>query len=221
MKPRAVVSWSSGKDSAYALHVVRAGRVVDVVGMLTTLTADYDRVSMHGVRESVLTAQASAARLALHKVIIPAGCTNEIYEGKIDGTLAELRDHGITHVIFGDIFLADIRAYREAQLARAGLTGVFPLWGRPTDALAVEMLAAGMRAVVSCVDPRRLDSSFAGRRWDESLLHDLPDEVDPCAENGEFHTCVTAGPMFREALAVRVGEVVERDGFVFADLECS
>jgi uncharacterized protein (TIGR00290 family) len=215
MKPRAVVSWSSGKDSAYALHL--AAEQADAVGMLTTLTADYERISIHGVRESILEAQASAAGLPLRKVLVAKGCSLADYEGKLGEALAQLRADDITHVIFGDIFLADIRAYREAQLA-CGLTGIFPLWGRATGVLAREMIAAGMAATIACVDPRVLDRSFAGRRWDAVLLDELPAGIDPCAENGEFHTCVTHGPMFRTPLALQLGDVVEREGFVFADL---
>lgn len=214
--PRAVVSWSSGKDSAYALHLARRG--ADIVGLVTTVTTEYERVSIHGVRESILDAQAQAAGLALHKVRTAAGCSLADYEAAFGDALARLRSDGITHVIFGDIFLADIRSYREQLLARHGMTGVFPLWGRATDELAREMLAAGMSAIVSCVDPRVLERSFAGRRWDAQLLDALPASVDPCAENGEFHTCVTAGPMFCAPLELSVGEVVDRAGFVFADL---
>jgi uncharacterized protein (TIGR00290 family) len=215
VKPRAVVSWSSGKDSAYALHQVSAS--VDLVGLLTTVTADYERVSIHGVRESILEAQATALGLPLRKVRVAAGCSLGDYEAGIGEALAQLRADGITHVVFGDIFLADVRAYREAQLARHGLTGVFPLWGRQTGELAREMIGAGMSAVISCVDLRVLDRSFAGRRWD-ALLDELPPAIDPCAEAGEFHTCVTHGPMFREPIAVHVGEVVERESFAFADV---
>jgi uncharacterized protein (TIGR00290 family) len=219
-RPRALVSWSSGKDSAYALYVARTTGLADVVGLLTTLTSGYRRVSMHGVREAVLDRQAQAAGLPLHKVFIPPVCTNDAYEREMAAAMAAARDRGVTHVIFGDLFLADVRAYRETMLARAGIAGMFPLWQRPTAALAREMLADGMSAVITCVDPRRVDRSCAGRRWDVSLLEALPSSADPCAENGEFHTCVTAGPMFDAPLSVTVGEVVERDGFVFADLEC-
>lgn len=218
-RPRALVAWSSGKDSAYALHVARASGRVDVVGLLTTLTSGYGRVSMHGVRQAVLERQAAAAGLPLHQVFIPPACTNEIYDREMAAAMMAARRYGITHVIFGDLYLADIREYREARLARVGLTGLFPLWQRPTAALAREMLEAGMSAIVSCVDPRRLDRSFAGRRWDATLLEELPAAVDPCAENGEFHTCVVAGPMFEAPLSLTVGDIVEREGFVFADLQ--
>jgi uncharacterized protein (TIGR00290 family) len=215
MKARAVVSWSSGKDSAYALHKVSGD--LELVALLTTVTADYERVSIHGVREAILEAQANAVGLPLRKVLVAAGCSLADYEATIGAALTQLRADGITHVVFGDIFLADVRAYREAQLARHGLTGVFPLWGRRTDELAREMIDAGVSAIISCVDPRVLDRSFAGRRWD-ALVGELPPAIDPCAEAGEFHTCVTHGPMFREPIAVQVGEIVERDGFVFADV---
>ncbi len=216
--PKAVVAWSSGKDSAHALHVARASGAVEVVGVLTTLTDDFARVSMHGVREELLDLQVAALGLPCRKVRIPAPCPNETYEARMGEALAELRRSGVTHVVFGDLFLADIRAYREAQLARLGMRPVFPLWGRETSALAREMLASGLRAVLACIDPKALPRSFAGRDFDRTLLDDLPGGVDPCGENGEFHTVVTAGPMFARALPVNVGPVVARDGFVFADV---
>jgi uncharacterized protein (TIGR00290 family) len=217
-RPRAIVSWSSGKDSAFALHEARAAGAFDVVGLVTTVTVAFGRVSMHGVREDLLDRQAAALDLPCRKVGIPSPCTNEIYEHELAAALTAARDDGVTHVVFGDLFLADIRAYREQLLARLGLTCVFPLWHRPTAPLARNMLAAGLRATLTCVDLARLDASFAGRSFDAALLADLPAGTDPCGEHGEFHTCVTAGPMFRESIAVRPGDVVVRDGFAFADL---
>lgn len=216
MRPRAMVSWSSGKDSAFAFHEAR-GRF-DCVAAVTTVTAPFARVSMHGVREALLDRQIEATGLACHKVAIPSPCPNEVYERELVAVLAEARDGGVTHVVFGDLFLADIRAYREQLLARLGLACVFPLWQRDTGVLAREMLAAGMRAIVTCVDLSKLGASFAGRAFDAALLADLPLGVDPCGEHGEFHTFVTTGPMLRAPIDVRVGEIVERDGFAFADL---
>jgi uncharacterized protein (TIGR00290 family) len=215
---RALVSWSSGKDSAYALHEVRRTGELEVVGLLTTVSRQFARVSMHGVREVLLDRQAAETGLPCTKVGIPTPCSNADYEREMIEHLVAARDRGVTHVVFGDLYLADIRAYREAMLEPLGMVAVFPLWHRETRALAGEMLAAGLSARLTCVDPRRLPSRFAGRTFDAQLLADLPADVDPCGENGEFHTFVTAGPMFAHPIEVAVGEVVERDGFVFADL---
>jgi uncharacterized protein (TIGR00290 family) len=217
-RPKAVVSWSTGKDSAFALHEVRRRGDVEVVGLVTTLTSSFGRVSMHGVRESLLDRQVEELGLPCAKVMIPSPCPNEIYEREMGRVLSDARERGVTHVVFGDLFLRDIRAYREARLADVSMQGVFPLWLRDTAALAREMLTAGFRATITCVDPKRLAPAFAGRTFDAAFLQDLPPGVDPCGENGEFHTCVTAGPVFRRPIAVRPGEVVERDEFVFADL---
>lgn len=217
-RPRAVIAWSSGKDSAWALWVARQLGEVEVVGALTTLTDAFGRVSMHAVREELLDRQLQAAGLPCTKVWIPSPCTNAIYEQRMGEAVAKLRGEGISHVIFGDLFLADVRAYREAQLAPAGMHALFPLWGQGTAELAREMLAAGLRAVITCVDPRQVDAKVCGRELDARLLGELPAGVDPCGERGEFHTVVTAGPMLSEAIDVEVGEVVERDGFVFADV---
>lgn len=217
-RPKALLSWSSGKDSAYSLHLARQEAAFDIVGLLTTVTSHYARVSMHGVRESVLEEQAKRAGLPLTKVSIPAPCPNEVYEAAMLTAMNEAKEQGITHVLFGDLYLADIRSYREANLAKVGMSAAFPLWGRDTRELAGEMVDSGLRAVLTCVDPRRLPASFAGRIYDHALLRDLPADVDPCGENGEFHTCVVAGPMLSAPLDVTVGEVVERDGFVFADV---
>lgn len=217
-RPRALVAWSSGKDSAYALHTIRRSGNVDVVGLLTTVTDAYDRVSMHGVREAILQAQADRVGLPLTIVRIPAPCPNEVYESAMRGALGEARDRGVSHVIFGDLFLADLRAWRIARLSEIGMEGIFPLWQRDTAALAREMIAAGIEARIACLDPRRLAHSFAGRPFNAALLDALPSDVDPCGENGEFHTVVTAGPMFSAPIPTRPGAVVERDGFVFADV---
>jgi uncharacterized protein (TIGR00290 family) len=217
-RPKAWLAWSSGKDSAWALHSVRAARAFDVVALLTTVNRTHRRVAMHAVRESLLDMQAEAVGLPLVKVGIPWPCSNEIYEAAMSEAMGRARDDGVRHVIFGDLFLEDIRVYREKQLARCGMTPVFPLWGRETRALAEEMIAGGLCAYLTCVDPRKLERGFAGRRLDASLLLELPRQVDPCGENGEFHTFACAGPMFGMDVPVTVGEIVERDGFVFADL---
>jgi uncharacterized protein (TIGR00290 family) len=218
MRTKAVVSWSSGKDSALALHEARRDPTLELVGIVTTVSETYERVSMHGVREALLDQQAQALGLPCHKVRIPAPCPNAIYEERMGVALLALKAQGVTTVVFGDLFLEDIRAYREAQLKAIGLSAVFPLWRRDTTTLAREMVALGMSARLTCVDPRKLPSEFAGRVFDSALLRDLPTTVDPCGENGEFHTFVTAGPMFHAPIAVRTGEVVSRDGFVFADV---
>ena len=184
----------------------------EVVALLTTVNSTYQRVAMHAVRESLLEMQAAAAGLPLVKVPIPSPCPNEIYEREMGAAMARARAEGVWHVIFGDLFLEDIRAYREKHLAACGMTPVFPIWRRDTRRLAEEMLASGLSAYLTCVDPRKLASSFAGRRFDADLLKDLPEGVDPCGENGEFHTFANAGPMFREKIAVTPGESVERDG---------
>ncbi|HTW55231.1 MAG TPA: ATP-binding protein [Thermoplasmata archaeon] len=217
-RPRAVVSWSTGKDCAWALAAVRAEGALDVVGLLTTVTETFGRVSMHGVRESVLDLQAAAAGLPVLKVPIPFPCPNAVYEAAMGRAVAALRADGVSHVVFGDLFLEDVRAYREERLRGTGLSPVFPLWGRPTRALAEEMIAGGLRATLVAVDPRKLDRSFAGRPFDAALLRDLPADVDPCGERGEFHSCATAGPMFSAPIRVAPGPVVDRDGFAFADL---
>ena len=213
-----LLAWSSGKDSAFSLHVLRAMEDVEVVGLLTTVNETHDRVAMHAVRRSLLEAQAEAAGVPLMIVRIPEACTNAAYEAAMGAALEEATARGVRGVAFGDLFLEDIRRYRERQMAGTGLRLLFPLWGRPTAGLAREMLRAGLRARITCVDPRALDGSFAGREFDRELLDDLPPGVDPCGENGEFHTFAWDGPMFAHPVRVRGGEVVERDGFVFADL---
>jgi uncharacterized protein (TIGR00290 family) len=219
VRPKAVVAWSSGKDCAWALHTARTEGRVEVAGLLTTVTAPFDRVSMHGVRSEVLAAQSEALGLPVHSVAIPYPCPNEVYETAMGQALARLASDGVSEVIFGDLFLEDVRSYREAKMAGSGLVPTFPLWGQDTRELAGRMVRAGLKATIVCVDPRRLPARFAGRKFDAELLSELPPEVDPCGERGEFHTCVTAGPMFGHPLDVRPGAVVERDGFVFADLQ--
>lgn len=215
---RAVVSWSAGKDSAYALwEVVRAGEL-EVVGLLTTVTQSFGRVSMHGVREALVEQQAEAIGVPLWKVPIPSPCPNEVYERAMGETLARLAREGVREIVFGDLFLQDIREYRESRLASTGIRPVFPLWKRDTRQLAHEMVRAGLKASVVCLDPRKLSREFAGRPFDERFLRDLPSSVDPCGENGEFHTFVWAGPMFARSIAVEVGATVEREGFVFTDM---
>jgi uncharacterized protein (TIGR00290 family) len=212
------MSWSTGKDSAFALHEARRAGEVEIVGILTTVTAAFGRVSMHGVREELLDRQAEALGLPCWKVPIPSPCPNEVYEREMGRVLAEIQRGGVRHVVFGDLFLEDLRRYREAKLATAGMTALFPIWMRDTTTLARDMIASGLRATLTCIDPRKLARSFAGRSFDAALLEQLPGDVDPCGENGEFHTFASAGPMFTKSVEVRVGEVVDRDGFVFADV---
>jgi len=218
MKPRALIAWSSGKDSAFALDVMRRAGDYDIVGALTTVTETFGRVSMHGVRQEILMAQLDAAELPATIVAIPFPCSNDVYEARMATALAEARMQGVSHVIFGDLFLQDVRAYREQKLEGTGITPLFPLWGRPTDALACEMIDAGVETYLATVDLRKLPKSFAGRKFDAALLADFSPDIDPCGENGEFHSCVVAGPMLRRKIAITVGETVERDGFAYADL---
>ncbi|HZQ14186.1 MAG TPA: ATP-binding protein [Pseudolabrys sp.] len=217
-RPQALIAWSSGKDSAWALHEVRRAAAFDVAGALTTVTDRFARVAMHGVREELLHAQLAAAGLPAVIVRIPFPCPNEVYEREMAQAMAAAKARGITHMIFGDLFLADVRAYRERQLAGTGITPVFPLWRKPTAALAREMIASGVEAHLSTVDLKKLPASFAGRRFDAALLDALPADADPCGENGEFHSFVSAGPMLKGKVEVTVGATVERDGFAFADL---
>ena len=216
--PRAWMSWSSGKDSALALHVARTQGELEIVALLTTINETHARVAMHAVRESLLEAQAAAVGLPLVKVPIPSPCTNEVYQARVGEAMKRAREEGVNDVVFGDLFLEDIRAYREKQLGEVSMRPHFPLWGRPTAPLAREMIDVGIEAVLTCVDPRVLPARFAGRRFDLALLADLPPGVDPCGENGEFHSFVCAGPMFSAPIPVEVGEIVEREGFVFADV---
>jgi len=212
------LSWSSGKDSAWTLHRLRQDPDVRVVGLMTTVNTTHDRVAMHSTRRAILEAQARAADLPLHVIPLPWPCSNETYERAMRDAVDMAVASGVTHVAFGDLFLEDIRAYRIKQLDGTGLEPIFPIWLEPTPALARTMIDAGVEAYLTCVDPNKLAPSFAGRRFDRALLDDLPVSVDPCGENGEFHTCVVAGPMFSHRIAASVGDIVERDGFVFADL---
>lgn len=215
---KVVLAWSSGKDSAYALHVLRSRDDVEVVGLLSTVNGTHDRVAMHGVRRELLRAQADAVGLRLHEVDLPWPCSNADYEAAMAAAVARERARGVTTFAFGDLFLEDIRRYREAQLAGAGMRALFPLWGRDTSALAREMTSSGVRAIITCVDPKQLDPAFAGRIYDDALLDALPASVDPCGERGELHTFVFEGPMLARPIPVRVGDIIERDGFVFADV---
>lgn len=216
--PAAYISWSSGKDSAFAFFEAQRLGLARIVGALVTLNEVYDRVAMHGVRAALLDRQIAALGLPCIKVPLPSPCPNEVYETRMAETCARIKQDGIEHIVFGDLYLADIRAYREEKLAQVGMRALFPLWQRNTTALAREMIASGLVAHVACLDPRQIDRRFAGRRFDQTFLDDLPAGVDPCGENGEFHTVVTAGPMFDAPISVAVGETVEREGFVFTDV---
>ncbi len=215
---RVLLSWSSGKDSAWMLYTMRQAGDCEIVGLLTTINEAADRVAMHAVRRSLVEAQAAAAGLPLTMIKLPWPCSNQEYEMRLLRACSGALAQGVEAIAFGDLFLADIRAYREKQLAGTGLEPLFPLWQMPTPELARAMIAGGLRARLTCVDPRVLPREFAGREFDRELLRDLPPGVDPCGENGEFHTFAYDGPMFREPLGIEAGEVVERDGFCFADL---
>lgn len=218
--PRAVLSWSSGKDCAWALHLLRARTDLEVIGLLTTLNSAVDRVAMHAVRRELVAAQAAAAGLPLTAVPLPWPCTNEDYRERMAEAVRGIHAAGATHLAFGDLFLEDVRDFRIASLAGSGVEPLFPLWCGPTETprLAATMIAAGLRATVTCVDPKRLPESFAGREFDADFLRDLPADVDPCGERGEFHTFCHTGPMFSRPIARRTGITVARDGFVFADV---
>lgn len=214
---KAFVSWSSGKDSAFALYEAqRSG--IGIAGVLTTINETYDRVAMHGVRSTLLDRQISALGVPAIRVAIPSPCPNEIYEARMEDVCAAIKAQGVRHIVFGDLFLEDIRAYRIEKLGAVGIEPIFPLWQRDTENLAREMISTGLVAYIACLDPRKLAPGFAGRRFDETFLRELPASVDPCGENGEFHTVVTAGPMFATPIPVSIGETVERDGFVFTDI---
>ena len=215
---RVLVSWSSGKDSAWLIHVLRQTAGVEIGGLLTTVNEAADRVAMHAVRRELLQAQADALGLPLQTVFIPSPCPNDVYERAMSAAVATAVADGFTHVAFGDLFLEDVRRYREEKLAGSGLAPLFPLFGADTVSLAREMVASGLRARITCVNPAVLDRSFAGREFDEALLRDLPETVDRCGERGEFHTFAYAGPMFEKPIPIESGIVIERDGFVFADL---
>jgi uncharacterized protein (TIGR00290 family) len=210
--------WSGGKDSAMALHTLLRQKQFEVVALLTTVTEGHDRIAMHGVRRELLRRQAESLRLPLHEVRIPPQCVNAVYEARMEEALRLFYSQGVRKVAFGDIFLEDLRAYREKNLARIGMTAILPLWKRDTRELIHYFHEQRFRAIAACVDPKVLDPSFAGRGLDESFFRDLPPQADPCGENGEFHTFVFDGPIFQSPIAVRTGEVVNRDGFVFCDL---
>jgi uncharacterized protein (TIGR00290 family) len=214
---RILLSWSSGKDSAWTLHVLRRDPSIEICGLLTTINAQFDRVAMHGVRRAILEAQAVAAGLPLWTIPLPWPCPNAVYEERMAEACQRAIDEHIDAVAFGDLFLEDVRAYRVKQLAPTGLEPLFPLWQIPTDTLAGEMIAGGLRARISCVDTKQLPASFAGREFDSDFLRELPEGADPCGERGEFHTCVYAGPMFSAPLQIETGEIVNREGFEFAD----
>ena len=214
---RVLLSWSGGKDSALALYELRAADR-EVAALVTTITGEYERVSMHGVRRALLVRQAAAVGIPLEEVVIPPKASNEQYESALGGVLLRWKERGVDTTAFGDLFLEDVRRYREAFLAGRGLRGLYPIWKHDTAATARRFVALGFRAIVVCVDPRALEPRFAGRWIDERFLDELPPSVDPCGENGEFHTFVADGPGFRMPVAVRAGETVTRDGFAYVDL---
>lgn len=217
-KTKVLLSWSSGKDSAWALHRLRQDPAIEVVGLFTTLNQAFERVAMHGVRKQLLVQQAECVGLPLLTIDLPWPCSNEDYGRIMTGFIAEVVAKGIRHMAFGDLFLEDVRAYRERQLEGTGIRALFPLWGSDTRLLAREMMAAGLKARISTLDPKTLEMSLGGHDFDEALLAALPEGVDPCGENGEFHTLAYDGPMFMRPLAIKTGETVVRDGFVFTDL---
>jgi uncharacterized protein (TIGR00290 family) len=215
---KVLVSWSSGKDSAWMLHKLKQDPAIDIGGLLTTMNEEFDRVAMHAVRRTMLDEQSRAAGIPLWTVPLPWPCTNEEYESRMRDAVGNAVAEGFTHVAFGDLFLEDVRRYREDRLARTGLTPIFPLWETPTRGLAEEMIDGGLRAILTCINPKYLDRSFAGREFDRELLRDLPAGIDPCGERGEFHSFAYAGPMFHRPVTATAGEIVDRDGFVFADV---
>jgi len=218
---RVALSWSSGKDSAWSLHLLRQDPGIEVVALFTTINQEFDRVAMHAVRRALSELQAEAAGLPLWTVPLPWPCSNEQYEARMRELCDRALSEGVQAMAFGDLFLADIRAYREKQLAGTGLEPIFPVWQIPTHKLANDMIRSGLRAKITCVDPKVLPREFAGRDFDAKFLADLPPGIDPCGENGEFHSFVYAGPMFRRPIPVETGDIVERDGFIFADLKGS
>jgi uncharacterized protein (TIGR00290 family) len=218
LRKKALVSWSSGKDSAWTLHVLRQSKEYEIVGLLTTINVAFDRVAMHGVRRELVEAQAAAARLPLWKVPLPWPCSNEEYEGAMSAICAEAIAAGVQAIAFGDLFLEDVRRYREERMRGLSLAPVFPLWKLETRRLIHDLWEGGMRSRIVCLDPKKMPSSFAGRDLDQTLVDEFPAGIDPCGENGEFHTFVYDGPMFAHSLPVRNGEAVTRDGFVFMDL---
>ena len=218
IKKRTLLSWSSGKDSAWTLYQLQQDPTIELAGLVTTINQTHQRVAMHAVRLALLQQQAQVANLPLHIINIPHPCSNAIYQQAMHDFFESIQGQGITHMAFGDLYLDDVRQYRVDNLKKTGLEPLFPLWLKPTKPLAQEMLAAGLKTRITCVDPKQLASSFAGREFDQAFLDDLPEGVDPCGENGEFHSFTYAGPIFNTPIAITLGDIVERDGFVFADL---
>jgi uncharacterized protein (TIGR00290 family) len=215
---KTLLSWSSGKDSAWALHVLQQRDDIELVGLFCTINSEYERAAMHAVRVELIEQQAASAELPVQFIELPNQCTNTEYGAIMKDFLEQARAQGIECIGFGDLFLEDIRSYRESKLAGTGILPIFPIWGLETEALSRKMINSGLQAVITCVDPKQLDPAFAGRVYDQALLEQLPDTADPCGENGEFHSFAFAGPMFKKQINVRVGETVTRGGFVFADL---
>jgi uncharacterized protein (TIGR00290 family) len=211
VKERVVLSWSGGKDSAMAAYQMLASQKYEIAALLTTVTEDFDRISMHGVRRELLERQADSLAIPLHKILIPKVCSNEIYEARMRDALDHFKALGISQIAFGDLFLADVKQYRDERLAQAGMTGLYPVWMRDTDELVRTFLGLGFKAILACVDTHAIDASFAGREIDSDLLRDLPDSADPCGEYGEYHSFVYAGPIFKKSIACRAGERVLRD----------
>lgn len=218
MARKTLLSWSSGKDSAWALHVLRRDPGIDVAGLFCTVNKQFDRVAMHGVRVALLQQQARSAGLPLHIIEIPYPCSNDAYADVMAAFVDAARKDAVECFAFGDLFLEDVRRYREERLRDTGITPIFPLWGIPTNQLSREMVGSGLKAAITCIDPRRLPKEFAGRAYDSSFLGDIPEGVDPCGEYGEFHSFAFDGPMFRYPIEISLGETVERDGFVYTDL---
>ena len=214
-----MLAWSSGKDSAWALHVLRQDPEFEVVGLFSTVNEAFNRVAMHAVRLELLMRQAQCAGLPLDVINIPYPCSNNDYEERMSGFIEKAKNEKIECIAFGDLFLEDVRKYREEKLAGTGITPIFPLWGIPTRSLSKEIIHNGLRAVITCLDPKHIPPEFAGLEYSESFLQQIPESVDPCGENGEFHSFAFAGPMFHETITITVGEIVLRDGFVFADVE--
>jgi uncharacterized protein (TIGR00290 family) len=218
MKKKTLVSWSSGKDSAWALHSLRQQPDVEIVGLFSTVNQEFERVAMHAVRNELVRQQAKSLGLPIQLIQIPYPCDNSAYRVIMQEFIAQAKQQGVECIAFGDLFLEDVRKYREDNLDGTGIKPIFPLWGMPTDELSREMVKSGLHAIITCIDPNQLPPGFSGREYEDSFLSDLPDQVDPCGENGEFHSFVYDGPMFKEKITVRTGETLSRDGFVFTDL---
>ena len=220
MSKKTLLSWSSGKDSAWALHVLRQDPDIEVAGLFCTVNKAFERVAMHAVRIELLKQQADSAGLSLHLIEIPYPCSDEAYAEAMAAFVAQAKRDGVECFAFGDLFLEDVRRYREERLHGSGIVPIFPLWGMPTGQLSRDMLAGGLKAVITCIDPNQLASSFAGRSYDAAFLDELPEKVDPCGEYGEFHSFACDGPMFRYPIRTSLGETVQRDGFIFTDILC-